>query len=218
MVTNQPSIMNSGPPLRRHRLYFPAATRSGMWVFGALFGLLAAIEVTLYVTGNIYTRKEQAARQREAMLRTLPSEVAKASDRSSAFDARLTQFASSWHDATGVPLESLSGNPALSPPIRDLLADTAAGTAAECWGRLRDQSTAYRELPTLRSRLQNIGQRVGPGTVSGEDADFVTATLLKLDQWSTELDAHERCLQHIKDLLRVRSLAPGAGARPGGTP
>lgn len=214
------NIVDSQNTVRVGRRFLPSLSRPAWWIFVAIFGVLAVAEVTLYVTHNVYTKEEQVRRRRQALARELPDGLARTSDALALFDTRFSRFEKEWHEVTGVAVETLQRKPQLPPPIRDLLADPAASSAAECWDRLRVRSLTYRERDGVGARLDNIRQRAKSGDLREDDAEYLKTTLANIAEWNSAMEGHERCAQHLRDLLRARSLDPAVTpiAPPGGLP
>lgn len=202
----------------RPRPPMPSTARWCLLIFGSVFLVLAALELSLYSTGRVYTAEERQRRRAEALALSVPDDAAKAADRLAEFTARLERLASQWGGATGVPLDSLDSRPQLPPTVRELLADPAAATAAQCWDRLARDVASFRERHTLAARLRQVSERVRAGNIREEDAVYLTQSLRKIEAWSKSLDSHERCAAHIRDLLRVRALEHSPVSPAGGSP
>lgn len=212
-VLNTPAPVASPAPAPRTT----SATRWAIVFFASVFAVLAATEVILFVTSSVYTDAESARRERVRLSRDLPALVRTVSDASAGFSARYDRFAAAWIEVTAVELDSLDRQPSLPEPIRSVLADSSAPTAASCWDRLADSLHLYRDHRILHSRVLAIEQRVRSGDFAASDEEYLVQTLRSIQEHTSNLESHERCLGHLRDLIRVRSLQP-AGAHPQGGP
>lgn len=131
-----------------------------------------------------------------------------------AFEERFGRFSAEWERTTEVPVDDLATGAILPEPVRGLLADPVGKTAAECWDRLASQRFNYRERVPLKARFDVVVRRLESGSMRATDPEFVASTAQTLQGWLVELDGHERCLTHIRDLLRVWSIDPPSSDRP----
>lgn len=154
-------------------------------------------------------RLEQQRRYAQAI------ELAREADESfAAFEERFGRFLVEWERTTGVAIDDLATGAILPEPVRGLLADPAGKAAAECWDRLSTQRFAYRERVAIKARFDVVAKRLEAGSMRATDPEFVASTAQTVQGWLVELDGHERCLTHIRDLLRVWSIDPPSSDRP----
>jgi hypothetical protein len=169
--------------------------------------VLIVIEGMLWASNSAKIEQLRVYRLQRELEETLPSLYGQVSSQLAGLRIRIDQLSTRWQNDTGVPLTPRQTPSVLPEPLRALMADPRAKSAADCW------DSAWRNLPSAadlaerKAQLDAINLRIQIQSFSADDRDRIRTLTSDVERWSRLVTDADECSRLIAELLRLRAVS-----------
>jgi hypothetical protein len=185
----------------------PSSLRWAVAFFGLIAVALIVIEGILWASNSTKLDRIHAAQVQRELAETLPSLHGQVSSQLAGLQVRVDELSSRWKGDTGVPLTPRQAPPKLPEPVRALLADPRAKSAAECWDLAWRNLPSAAELAERKAQLDAINLRIRARSFAEDDRNRIRALTADVERWSRLVTDAEECSRLIAELLRLRAVS-----------